>query len=211
MPKRARSTSTKRFSKKRRYRRNFKRSRVSRGPRAHYFKRTFLKTTLTGTGNMAAGISFQISDFPGTELSSMQDLFDMYRLSLVKLRFMWGYTDYSNTQSSQNGRVFVCKDYNGISVPSNGDEIMQYDTCKIWQLTQCDGRKAKMLIRPKVQAMNYLGPVSTGYTAKSPGWCNMTDAIPHYGVRIYVENNSPTYQGELKVFATYYYKCKFQK
>lgn len=210
--KRSRSNAGKiSLSKRRRFRRNIRRSRVPRGPRSHYFKRMFLKQSLSGTGNLAAGMSFQMSDLPGSELASLTDLFDMYRLSLIKLTFIWGFNGYENTQSHQIGRLFVCKDFNGISVPSSSDEILQYDTCKFWQLTDCNGKRAKLLIRPKIQAMTYLGIGSTGYVAKPPGWCNMSDAIPHYGVRLYVENSTPTYVGELKIYATYYFKCRFQK
>lgn len=215
MAKRKRSNSYKRSNKKR-YRFGYRRkgyrlsTRTIR-PIVHNFKRTFNKWTISSTGNAAGGHFFALKDIGATETNYYAELFDMFCLRFVRLRFYCSYNEWNQNQANWIGRFFIVKDFNGLGTAGSADELMQYDNCKIWSLHSLHGKS--LCLRPKVQAMNYLSGVSTSYNAKRAPWLNLSDSsdTPHYGVRYYMENSNGANALEVKVYATYYFQCKYQK
>lgn len=166
------------------------------------FKRTYNFGTVSSDGINFYGnaFNFSMNDMPGyTELTG---LFDFYKLTGVKFRFIPYYQDMSNsvgsTNNSRNPPIFYAIDRSDSTSPATVDELLEYNDHKIsnvWKGFQC------WIPNPKFA--DATSAMRGGFVATSNpslNWYGLKVAIPPTGVA-----------NSWYVVMTYYVSCKDPK
>jgi len=148
---------------------------------------SFCRTTFVNTINQSAAtdikgqLSFMLSNLD--DYNDFTQLFDQYRINKVVCRFIPKYTVSNlNTGAATNvTRFFSCIDTNDNSIPSNLNEIRQYQTCKITNATKSHTRT--VACKPIIGAFTYAGSFVAPMTIPK-GWINCASAtVEHFGLK----------------------------
>lgn len=203
-----------RFGARTRFNRKYARKtwRVSRPVlRPHYFKRTYQASIGYSSGETRSALSFQLVDLP--DVAEYQNMFDSYILTCVVLRFYNPYNSVSaETSVGDGGRLHYVLDYNDGITPTSIAQLMEYGTYKCKPLDRCN--PLKIVIRPKLSVEYYRSLATTGYGTTGPKWIDTTNtgiAVPHFGFKYIIEAAGITTTKDMKMIATYYFKCKYTK
>lgn len=199
----------KRTYKRRRY---VRKSRIPRkmSSNIYSFKRNVNLGAITTTGAATefGSFNFKLSDLPN--YAEFSNLYDMYKLTFVKIYFVPFTMDNSSsggavTDSTQWQNLYSCIDNNSSVIPTSADQIRQYQTCKFTRM----GKIHKRIIYPKPATMIYDG-ATTAYGLAKSTWMNTSyPTIPHYGLKWCFENATLDVNSKFfKVEAVYYLKFK---
>lgn len=197
-------TNYARRSRRKFSRRSAPRRRLTDGT-TYRFKRTFLSGQLVSSATIGTTIygayNFSLDDV--TNYTEFTTLFDSYKLSGVKLRFIPRQTDNDSLATSP-GQFMYVPDYDDDTIPVSVTEIMERQSSKIQQMP---GEPFTIFLRPKA---GILTTVSGG--AQFPNaWIKTATgaAAPHYGLKWAwtLSNSTQT----IDVYMTYYLKFKAVK
>jgi len=171
-------------------------------PGTHEFKRTVYLPAFTSVAgsNVFGALNFNLAAVPGA--SEFTALFDMYKISAVKVMFMPRGNSAEVGTNNNNGKMFTVLDYDDDTVPGAIDTLMQYEGLKTTSLTQDHTR----YLKPKFARSIYQSAVTTAYGVGS-GWIDCDSSpVPHYGVKYALQGTAGANIIDLKV--TYYLKFK---
>lgn len=186
----------------------------------HYIKRranlanNVLVATTPPTPVTAVGLSFQLSDMPGS--SEFVNLFDSYRIAAVKLTFQWSHNVADpGAQALTNfaiPQMCYAIDRNDSAAPTTQAEIFQYEGAKQRTLAK---PFSVYIRRPAivVDAQTLLGG-SFSVERKSPWISTLATNVLHFGFKYLIESFGATAAnnlGTLRVYATYYLMFKAVK
>lgn len=208
-----------RRTNKRRYRRRTmgrNRTGVSRSlmyPRrsVHSFKRKcFLGNIDVTTTDVFGSYVFRLSDLPN--YLEFVNLYDLYRIKAVKFTLIPGITAMDGNPLSTAvtlPQVRSVLDYTDSTVPASFNELYEYSNCKMTQGNRFHSRYFK----PALLSTVYETAVSNSYTPKWGTWVSTDDAsCPHYGLKYGINAFVAAAPGmRLRIYATYYFQCKFSK
>lgn len=153
---------------------------------------TRIDSTNSGLVDQFGSYQFKLSDCPN--VSEFTALFDMYRITGVKITF------YPTTQSvsiSGGGtavnivtpRFITAIDEDDSTAPSTQEELLQYQTCRITTVN----KKHTIYFKPKVASEIYASAVSTAYGSPKTMWLNLSNTnVPHFGLKWCMESAGST-------------------
>lgn len=193
-----RKKALKRVSRRYRTKYNFLRNIVS--SRVHYFKRTvqFEPITINDTQQFGA-LKFQLNQLPNyTEFTA---LFDVYRVSAIKIKFVPDYGTGSLNPLTTNvlfGCFHTAIDRNDDTPVGSLDELLQYDTYKQTRLTSYHSRYFKPMTK------------ITDASFKKKWYDTSDDDEAYYGIKYVADgtNISGGTLGNLTPYVTFYFQCK---
>lgn len=142
--------------------------------RSQYYSGSINGSTLTDT---FGGIYFRLGDLPNS--SEFTNLFDMYRIDKVKIRFMPRANSAEVGSNQGQVKLFTAIDYDDITTPASIQELLQYENCKVSNTTNITTR----VLKPKFASEVYQSATSTAYGARS-GWIDCSNPlVQHYGIK----------------------------
>lgn len=176
----------------------------------HHFKRTqvmaSIQTSIVAGTNTHQAMSFKFSDLPNyTEFTT---LFDQYRMNKFVLKLVPSFTGSEPTSAGayyQMPNVWSVIDYDdAIDAGNNLISLFQYPNCKMTR-----GQKVHTRTwTPSILLDAYTGG-TVGGAVNFKKWLNMGDVnIPHYGIKLWIDQTGTTSPVEYRVFFTAYFSCK---
>lgn len=214
------ASGTKRGTSKRRPPSGFRRAggavarkaRVSRGAvfsNLHHFRRNmsfdfiYMQPEGGSAPAYARGYQFQLDQLPN--YTEFTNLFDMYRINFVVMRFIPTGTQVQ-TNVDGNGEevplMYVVIDYNDGSTPADENELKQYGNCKVMAIN----KPLTLKFRPRTASPVYRDGASAAYLQNDAKlWldCNYAN-VPHYGVRLYVPGGTQRNVYRVRLECTFY-------
>lgn len=201
-------------------RRSYRRARVGRRMRRRnknvlFMKRTTIERIPVFDIAVNMNRAFSVGSLPVSTQTEIQDLFDFYKLCMVKIRFDFSRSppDGQATNSWNESVLFhYAHDYND-TAGGIVEDLLEYNNV---QTRSLDANKPfKTTIRPCAAKMMYKTTVTTGYSP-TRCWINTTDlSVPHYGLKGRIEPTNPNdgskLLGYLVLTTTYYLACKSTK
>ena len=153
--------------------------------RVHFVKRHADYTTLavSNTSGANAGYTFRLNNVPGyTELTG---LYDQYKICGVKVTFNPPVTQRTNISTVDNpdasARFLSAIDYNDSTAPTSGDDVRQYENCKV---TTFHEKHTRYIDKPKF--VN-----TSGQTVSD--WMSTANATTiWYGLKVWVDPTNQT-------------------
>lgn len=204
------------------------RLRIGKYPSIHKFKEMCQLADIGAAAGSTYGagvITFKLSDL--TNVPSLRNLFDLYKITYVKLKLIPQFTEVP-TQGSTIASQFLPT----IAIAPNRDvyigqpgsmaDILNDDGCKVYQCNRQINLNLKM---PKPSLSTYnedqsvkdlipiQGSLLTNFWLSTGGNAAKIDQenVPHFGFRFYIDNNNAAGQSvTFKVYATYYLSFKEQ-
>lgn len=203
------------------------RLRIGKYPNIHRFKEMCQLNDIGAAAGSTTGqgtLTFKLSDL--TNIASLRNLFDMYKITYVKVKLIPQFTEVP-TQGSTVASQFLPT----IAIAPNRDpyigdptsmaDILNDDGCRVYQGNRQINIKIKMP-KPSLSTYNEDGSVKdlipvqgsllTNFWLSTGGNAAKIDQenVPHYGFRYYVDNTNASGNSVLfKVYATYY--CSFKE
>lgn len=229
------------YKRKRTYRRNSRRTkrRIFRARRSlgsnntHMFKRVADLGTLTmgGTGITLKALSFNFAQLP--DHSEFLAIYDMYRINKIKVTLVPNWTQmdagfvptsgnwaFNNSQFFGQGmpNVHSVIDYDNVGMAGyDVTDLMQYTTYKRTRGHQEHTRYFTPAIQMGSQVAVNSGTASTATVQKFKPWLDFQTDVPHYGVKLIVDEFSHIYANGTdvpnpnlfyRIYATFYFQCK---
>ena len=219
MPRRIRSTRTKRTRRRAPRRTKFRKKLALK---AHNFVErvedeiTLNSTTLNSSGNLATNYAkhFQLSDIP--QVASYKDLFDDYVLNKIVAEIRYDYSMTYTTDSSNPNPIYpmliIKTDHNDSSTGSGSTwaDMKESERSRLVQLRP--GKKISHVLKPAIQAEAYKTALASGY---APKWGQqlrtIDDTVPHYGLKIQVKTFpgvGTVGLGKINIMYKYYFTMK---
>lgn len=166
---------------------NARRGRINDGVIHTYKRSVFTEDFITSDliGQVAGALSFKLSDI--STFTSMQALYDQYRINNVTVTFIPKTTVYTNTtatalNSPAVGLFGSCLDFDSGQTPINMQDLANYDTFKWTRGTDVH----KRYLKPRVQIT--AGNVAA-FSTNGQQWIDCgSPSIPHFGVRWVAED-----------------------
>lgn len=200
------------FRKKKRY--SKRRSVVPRNKlssQVYHFKRYATPTFLTTSGAVYEGYSFTFSLSKLPDYTEFVNMFDQYRINMVKLYFVPnGSVNQSDPVVSLQlsdywNCIYSAIDTNDGTVPTNDNTLRQYPTFRFSPNTKVH----KRVVYPKPLIEVYKTAVSTGYSnlpnSKKMWLATNDSSVPYYGLKVGVDNPTvSTSVNMYKVQVVYY-------
>lgn len=197
------------------------RRRIYGGQVHRFIEKTQLPSIGVSAGSSAPGvITYKLNDL--TNAASFKSLFDLYKLTGVKLTFIplfnTSQTSDLNTlsQAGTLPMLYVAPNRDPyVPAPTSVADILNDDGCKIIRLT----KPVSMYIKsPKPNLLTDSGAaiplqtnVSTQFWLTTGGNGQVVDqsSVPHHGHRFFLTNNA-TSEVVIQVYAKYYFAMKEQ-
>jgi len=141
--------------------------------------------TLTGCYQFGWSHEFKLANMVGsTEFTS---LFDKYKITGIKYKIMYQCNDAAVQGSQVLPIIHYAVDSDDSSTPSTLGAVQERANCKSTVLGNT--QVISFFFKPKVATMVYNGVASTGYAvSKSPYINSSYPSVPHYGVKIWMNN-----------------------
>lgn len=154
----------------------------------------------TAVANLPWAKSFKLSELPN--YAEFTNLFEYYKINAVKLQFFPRAVDYAN---QTNSNMIIATDRNDATVPTSGEDLMQYNGRRI-----ITGFKpfTVYIKAPRVADAVYNGALSTGYAQGKRSWIDSkSPSVDHYGLKgfWYCDPNSNL---KIDVMQTFYLQFK---
>lgn len=225
MPRRYR----RRYAPKRKYARKrrpmaARRRRAVLNRQVHSFKRTAFISQITASKvsgvqqNINGAYAFSLDMLPG--VAEFTSLFDQYKINAVKIQFIPGTTQTTNsvldpnpTSSNITGaamcynRFHSVIDYDDTTLLGSEAAALEYGSLK----SSRGDRGHTRYLKPKVVQDIFRTGGATGKRPIGNQWidCNNTD-VPHYGLKVWMDApDSPTNIAiTYNVYVTMYFQCK---
>lgn len=187
-------------------RRRVKRMRRMRGRRrVHHFKRTFASTLTVTAASIGLGSqTYKLSDVPNS--GDFQNLFDLFRINKVAVRFIPKFTGTSASSGNLDalGQFVSVLDFTDADTPVNINQLLEYENVRRSKLSSVHRR----VFCPSVSMIGYKGPFTNSYAPRWKQWVNMTDvATLHYGLKFAVDNQGGS-AIDYDVYTTLYFSCR---
>jgi len=153
-------------------------------PGVYKFKRSTFNEAVynVSAANVAAGVGFNLNLVPNA--SEFTTLFDQYRIDKIVWTLMPRGNSAEQGTNNLNTKVFTVIDYDDETAPANLNVLMQYPNVKCTTLAQNHRRT----LVPKFATQQFISAVATGYGART-GWLDCDNSnIPHYGLKLWIQN-----------------------
>lgn len=162
------------------------------------------------TVQFGGGIRFQMQS--ALEYVDMTQFFDRYKITGVKLKFLYQHNNASNNNTGNNS-VFPILNY---SFDGDDDTIpSDYPTLAVKQYTKQTILNANfyksVYIKPRITKEVYRTALTTGYTSERACWLDCANVnIAHFGLKLWIQNWNPglTTINQLTIEPTYYFALK---
>lgn len=146
------------------------------------------------------------------DFADMATLFDRYKITGVKLKFLYQHNNASNTNTGNNSilpLITTAFDGDDDNNPSNYIQLASKQYSK--QRVLNGNSMFSVFIKPRLTKEVYRGALTTGYTSEKACWldCNNQD-IAHFGLKLWINNwtTGATILNQLSIFPTYYFALK---
>lgn len=170
----------------------------------HRFKRSFLSNSVQGNAAFTpytSGNTITLSQIPA--YTEIVNLFDVYKISYVKIRFFLDYDPSAQTAAtSYYPKLYFCTDVDDASQPLSLQEFRERSNTQIRVLTP--QRPVTFGWRPNTLQMIYRSLSTTAYVPKWNQWIDTDTAdVPHYGYKWaidYFNNTNYAVRAEMTVW-----------
>lgn len=189
---------------------------ISRVPKIHYFKRTFVDSValsdsffLAPVGSLGMTNSFTIDQLPN--VTDFTSLYEEYKLCGIKRKFVY---DRNSAESSATGGIIpnlvTVNDWRDGSDLGSENAALEYKSFKVSRLDKPVSRYYK----PAIAVGEANGGTGNNFI-KFGAWLTtaQTDS-PHFGLKWGITTNANTtviHIGDLKVYTTVYLACRNPK
>lgn len=201
--------STNNQRRKKFYRRSLqKRSYANLKRDVHYFKRSFLQTTILGNAAYTpylAGVNWTFNALPNyTEFANM---FDRYKVTYVKLYFHLKIDPSAQAAASATfPKLYYVTDFDDSTNPTSINQLREHSNLKIKVLNP--NKPVVVRVKPAVLQEVYRGLASTTYSPKWNQWIDMANVdVPLYGLKIAIDNLTNTNYA-VDIDAKMWFQCK---
>lgn len=157
--------------------------------------------------------SFSLTDLPANEITGIQALYDMYKITTVVLTFFPLANVNTSTPASIPTLTYYV-DYDDVNLPANQSELLEFATSHVKQFNKA----IKVVIRPKTVQGVYSPTgggalVSAGIMAnRSSMWFPTGNTTIQYNGLKWANNTNGGVAGaQYRILATYYIALKKQK
>lgn len=162
------------------------------------------------TRQVGASMQFKLSS--ATDFGDFTALFDRYKITGIKLRFLYQ-SNIANADSTSGSNSLPLLNYSfdadDAGVPTSLDEVQRKQYCH--QKILNGNKTFSLYIKPRILKEVYASAVSTGYNSAPATWLDSAyPNIPHYGVKMWLNNWTPgnTKFNQLTIQPTYYFALK---
>lgn len=151
------------------------------------------------------GASFALSSLPG--VSDFTNLFDMYKITHVQLRFHLQVDPGAQASASAiYPKLWYATDYDDDNAPASLNALREHARCKVRVLNP--NRPVVVNIKPAVASLVYRGATTSSYSPKWRQWVDMAQTdVPHYGLKWAVDNLTNT-NYTLQIEGKMWFACK---
>lgn len=142
-----------------------------------------------------AAINFSLSQLPN--VTEFTGLYDQYKIKAVKCTLIPRHTEVLAGTTNLQGNMWSVLDYDDSNVPSNLDELLQYQNIKRTRMNQTHTR----YFRPMTRTI-----LSTGYSPKRNQWIDCSDTtVEHRGVKFWFDSRlAPvTFDVQIKYYCAF--------
>lgn len=183
--------------------------------------------TATGNGSLICAAGTSLSDTLNTrqvgasmlfKLDSVQDsndfanLFDRYKIIGVKLKFLYQ-CNLANSDSTTGTNALPLLSYtfdaDDATQPTQLEDVQKKQYCH--QRILNGNGMFSIYLKPRILKEVYNSAISTGYNSAKAAWLDTNSAaIPHYGLKMWLNNWNPgnTKFHQLTIYPTYYLALK---
>lgn len=199
-------------------------TRMLRSKKVHWFKEMCQITSLVApaVANGQGVMKYQILDL--NNFPSYRNLFDLYKLTGVKLKIIPRFNVSEAATANANGQagtlpvLYIAPNRDPyVPAPVSAADILNDDGCKVIRLT----RPINLYLKsPKADITNGAGsiPLQFGTSSKFQPWLTTGGGgqsvdqsnVSHYGHRWFISNGNGLQEVVLDVYATYYFAMKEQ-
>lgn len=172
--------------------------------RVHNFKRTvYLNGAISGSTLLDTFGRSGFSLANVTNYTEFTNLFDMYKINGIKIRFMPRANSAEAGTNQGLVKFFSVVDYDDVSLPTAITDLLQYENVKITNTS----RDHMRYFKPKVASAVYQNAVGTGYAPRS-GWIDCSSpTVEHYGIK-WALQQLPAGNQSMDIAITYYMAFK---
>lgn len=147
---------------------------------------------IAGVYSLAAAAQFSLIDLPNyTEFTSLFDKYSIEQVDFViENAHNAGFAAVTaGGATSLMPRITYCPDFDDAIPPSTAREINNYQRAKVWTF-RGDGSPLKFSIKPRVATKIYRDAVADAFGTGAEGTKldNLTPDVPHYGLKMWLEN-----------------------
>lgn len=190
-------------TRRRRYSRRPRRMMIMRKPtgnRVHAFKARWLYGSITGTGTTNfLSANFQLSQVPNS--TSYTALFDSYRISSVKLTFV-----YRGQNSSSQPVIYIVTDHDDSGNPTTINSILERAKSRILTFSNARNVQSHGLIPAVATGALQSTTLQPGTVSYKPWLDTAYPSVGHFGVKYAVDNLLTG--STIDVFATMYFQTR---
>lgn len=141
--------------------------------------------SLTGCYQFGWSHDFRLINMSGS--TEFTQLFDKYKITGIKYKIMYQCNDAQVAGSQVLPIIHYCVDSDDTTTPSNLGSVQERANTKVKVLGNT--QTVSFFVRPKVAATLYQSAISSGYEVRKAPFINSSyPSIPHYGVKIWLNN-----------------------
>jgi len=144
--------------------------------------------TSSTTVSSSAGLSFSLSVIANQ--ASYANIFDLYRILQVNVKFIPTQTSTTSGQQGVGGTLYTVIDYDDSNTPTNLSSLFEYKTLKIAPPGVIDERT----LSPRIAVAAYSGTFTSYANASNKTWIDTASpSVAYYGLKYYL-TPTPTVQ-----------------
>lgn len=167
-----------------------------------YFTRSFYTPEAIqlppATAAFGKAYTFSLSQLPN--FGEFQNLYDQYKINMVKFQLIPRFTNASSNSSVPIGNLWSVIDYDDSAAPSSINDVLQYQNLKRSRMNVIH----KRIIKPKILTQIFSGTL--GADSPTRRFIDCTYATtPHFGLKLWVDENAAPSGATL----TWDLQCKF--
>lgn len=124
----------------------------------HLFKIKYDVANLTADGSGNISLAFNTNNFAGApESGNIGALFDEYKVLSVSFKYFPIRTPANASPTLDLAPLYIVNDYDDVTAITNTSEMLQYDNCRMKQLTRQFNHKMKFSTKATNDSLNRAG------------------------------------------------------
>lgn len=165
-------------------------------------------------GTIQGGFSMQFQLNACQEYSDFTQLFDRYKITGVKLKFMYQANSISNNTFGSPSAPMPLLTYafdadDAVAPPSRTSvQVKQYAREKLLN----GNRPFSVYYKPRISKLVYNNALASAYTSSKPEWIDCGNvSVPHYGIKMWINNwlaDAAQSNCKLTIQPIYYLSCR---
>jgi len=155
------------------------------------------------------GVSFRFMLQSVIDYADLQQLFDRYKVTGVKLKFHYLHNSSFIPGYANLPTMYYAFDADDNAVPTNSLSVVAKGYCKSRILNA--NRPTNMFIRPRVTKVVHDTTISDARTTEKACWLDIADIdVPHYGLKVWLSDwvGGTDNNNALRIQPTYYLALK---